>query len=211
MKVFNKIVPLLLSLILYISNTNAQAPSLQSSKRILEDSTFAFQMHPAFENFILNIVVSEITRENEYPDEFITYDVTVHSVKNDSLIQTFTDTVFVGEHSFEYWLTDVNFDSFTDIAFAQEEGGSGYNRMYHFWVYDKEKESFILNKEFSILSNPEVDTTSKTIFESNFGGLTDQSRVYILQDNKLVCIEFNEIERILDEANGKYYQVSSWN
>ena len=105
---------------------------------------------------------------------FIPQTIRVISKKDNHVVQTIgVSEAFngnVAKISTALDITDCNFDGYKDLMIFSHDGGAGPNYGYDFYLYNPIKKRFELDEVLSDLSQPFVDSKTKTIQSSWRGG-----------------------------------------
>jgi len=101
-----------------------------------------------------------------------------------------------------FFVEDINFDGYKDIALLNWWGATG-NRGYLYWLFDYQKNQFILNEDLNGLSNPTPHPETKTITTHSKGGMAGSiysDGTYEFDNNgKLILIRLEKQEWIEDK------------
>jgi hypothetical protein len=106
-----------------------------------------------------------------------------------------------------FWTTDINFDGYKDLKLINWWGVTG-NTAYHFWLYNPSTGKFDYHEKLSNLSNPKVNTKTKTIHTFSRGGhagMIHTSGTYVYSNGKL--IQTGSYSQDWDKQSGRYKYV----
>lgn len=116
----------------------------------------------------------------------------IQVIKNPGLINDVTNVIEA---------VDVNFDGFLDLIVYAQSGGAGPNNSNNYYVFNPKTKKFIFNEMLSNLSQPRIDSKTKTVYAAwRDGAATHGSEKYKWINGKLVLIEYYETH-YLDEVN----------
>jgi hypothetical protein len=109
-----------------------------------------------------------------------------------------------------YWIEDeffviedMNFDGYNDIRLMQSMGARG-NTSYLFWLYNRDKKTFVRDSSLENLSNPQFDPKEKKAYSYWSVGCCEYgSNIYQVVNGKLALVEDETMH--LNMENEKEY------
>lgn len=177
--------------------------NIETYNQKIKEALFPPKLITLKKDTTINNFLFELKVENWNPKTF--YGNTTLKIKDKTskkLIQTLSsDNFWFNENLYFGYETDYNFDTITDLSFYNGDNG-GYSTMtFDYYLFDKEKELFIRNKQLEEIARGmgiEVDASNKRIisyFKS--GCCTHLTEAYSVNKNKYTLIK----SLLVDELN----------
>lgn len=155
---------------------------------IICDSISSILINPKQPVCHINVTAFKIYNDNDYYDLIFR----IYIIADDS---SFNQTInFTSEYEgylCEFEFIDINLDGYVDIGIIGE--GDISNKSYQYWIYNIYKKEFVLNRQFSSLYNPVInseDSTVESFASSHFQALPVFERnKYKIYTDSLLLIE----------------------